>query len=254
MLIPCGDTGFSPEQVLCTWRDVLGEGHHPASVRILGVGGGDLSGAEYHIGLALGANVGVVAGSGGAADALIENAVWADAGGLLVLPLDAATIRGLIVAATQTYRPPKLEKMGRAFHERYVAGSTGRFPDNLKPWDKLDDTYKTANLEQARYAVAILEACGFKVQPARSPKVYTAFTKQDIERMAELEHGRWNVERLENGWRPGSPRDNDRKIHNCIVPWKDLPNDIKHYDRDAVKEFPAILAKAGLEVRRKRAS
>jgi hypothetical protein len=69
--------------------------------------------------------------------------------------------------------------------------------------------------------------------------------------MAELEHGRWNVERLRNGWRYGKPRDDDKKLHDCLVPWADLPDGddgFKKYDRDAVRKFPAILAKAGLEI------
>lgn len=68
--------------------------------------------------------------------------------------------------------------------------------------------------------------------------------------MAELEHGRWNVERVRDGWRQGNLRDNAKKIHDCIVPWNNLPEDIKHYDRAAVRQFPTILAKAGLEVSR----
>lgn len=63
--------------------------------------------------------------------------------------------------------------------------------------------------------------------------------------MAELEYGRWNVERLRGGWRSGKTRDDSRKIQNCLVPWKELPDAIKRYDREAVRAFPKILAKAG---------
>jgi hypothetical protein len=69
--------------------------------------------------------------------------------------------------------------------------------------------------------------------------------------MAELEHGRWNVERLRDGWRFGKPRDDSRKLHDCLVPWNELPEEIKRYDRDAVRAFPEILAQAGLEIYRR---
>ena len=72
----------------------------------------------------------------------------------------------------------------------------------------------------------------------------------EVERMAELEHGRWNIERLRDGWRYGRQRDDSRKIHDCLVSWHDLPDDIKRYDREAVRAFPEILEKAGLEVQR----
>ena len=67
--------------------------------------------------------------------------------------------------------------------------------------------------------------------------------------MAEMEHGRWIIERLSDGWRYG-PRDDARKLHNCLVSWAELSEDIKKHDRNAVRSFPSILAKAGLEVYR----
>ena len=72
--------------------------------------------------------------------------------------------------------------------------------------------------------------------------------------MGELEHGRWNVERLREGWRPGKVRDNENRIQPCLVPWRDeavLTPEIKDYDRKAVRAFPSILANAGLEIFRK---
>ena len=126
-------------------------------------------------------------------------------------------------------------------------------PDNMKPWPELAETFRKANLEQARYSIAILEAAGFGVRSAEGkPVIFTGFTEQEIERMAELEHGRWNVERLRNGWRFGKPRDDVRKLHDCLVSWGKLPEDKKRYDREAVRGFPEILAKARLEIYRLR--
>jgi ryanodine receptor 2 len=126
-----------------------------------------------------------------------------------------------------------------------------RLPPNMRPWDKLEDTFKKANLEQPHYSVEILEAAGFEVKKVDGPPVlFTGFTDQRVERMAEPEQGRWNVERLRDGWRYGKTRDDSHKIHDCLVSWNELPDDIKVYDRDAVRAFPEILAKAGLEVRR----
>jgi hypothetical protein len=99
-----------------------------------------------------------------------------------------------------------------------------------------------------------LEACGFGVRPAAAPADFAGFTPAEIERLAELEHGRWNVERLRNGWRYGKTRDDAKRIHDCLVAWPELSdgeNGVKKYDRESVKNFPAILARAGLEVYRK---
>lgn len=249
-----GERGFSPDQILRNWQDIIASGIDPKDVLLLGVGGGDVSSVEYRLALALGANVAVVKGSGGAADALIADPWWTAVPNLLVMPFDEATLRAFIIPPAGAFSAEKLEEMAQAFHKRYVDGSTGKLPENMRPWSMLDKTYQTANREQARHAVEILIACGFTVRPAvdpARPAILAGFTDAELERMAEMEHGRWNVERLRDGWRPGTTRDDTRKIHNCLVPWSELPEGIKHYDSDAVKEFPAILARAGLEVCRK---
>ncbi len=258
--IKCGEEGFSPEQILKNWTDILAAGIRPEDVRMLGFGGGDLCAVEYRIALGLGAWVGIVEGSGGTAELLLSDDLWRDSPRLLTLPNDPASIRAL--SQPPRVRPglddATVEKMAMAFHEEYVKGSTNRLPDNMKPWGrKLKDTFKTANREQAKYSVQILEACGFTVEPAADPKkpaIFTGFTPAEVERMAEMEHGRWNIERLRNGWRFGKPRDDEKKRHDCLVSWKALPDGeegVKKYDRQSVLKFPEILAQAGLEVRRK---
>jgi hypothetical protein len=139
-----------------------------------------------------------------------------------------------------------------SFHEQYVAASASRLPHNLRPWPDLEETFRQANLQQAQYSIRILEAAGFEVHPGGgTPKDFEGFTKEEIERMAELEHGRWNIERLRDGWRYGKPRDDSRKIHDCLVSWQELPDALKVHDRVAVAAFPSILAKAKMEVRRR---
>jgi len=250
------DSSFSPGQILRTWEDLQRAGTMPDRVTVLGFGGGLVASTEFHIALALGASVAVVAGSGGGADAIIADPVWNGVPTLLALPLDEASVQALVTSPSVTYTPKQLAEMAQAFHARYVNGNLGRQPENMRPWEKLADTYKTANIEQAGYAVEILRAAGFDVRPAAGiPGAITSFAgemfKADVERMAELEHGRWNIERLREGWRFGTTRNNAKKIQNCLVAWEKLPDDIREYDRTSIRAFPGILAKAGLEVFRK---
>ncbi len=65
--------------------------------------------------------------------------------------------------------------------------------------------------------------------------------------MAAMEHGRWNIERTRAGWKLG-PRDPDAKVTPYLVAWEEVPEKIKGYDRDAVNEFPVVLANAGFEI------
>jgi hypothetical protein len=111
---------------------------------------------------------------------------------------------------------------------------------------------KMFHLTQAQYSVPILEAAGFEVRPVDGePVIFNKkdFTDPEVDKMAELEHGRWNIDRVRDGWRFGK-RDDAKKLHDCLVSWAKLPDDIRDYDRTAVRDFPEILAKAGLEVKR----
>jgi ppGpp synthetase/RelA/SpoT-type nucleotidyltranferase len=247
----CDD--FLPEQILRSWSDLQAAGTKFQDVLLVGFGGGSLSAVEYRIALGLGASVAVVAGTGGAVEKLLADPLWSGLPNLYRLPFDSATVRAFVMPSDHDLDPAAQEEMAKTFHANYVAGSSRRLPPNMQPWADLDKTFKRANLEQAHYSVEILQAAGFEVEKVDGPPViFTGFDeKKDVEPMAELEHGRWNIERLRDGWRYAKTRDDPRKLHNYLVPWEELPDDIKRYDRDAVRAFPEILAKAGLEVRRR---
>ncbi len=250
-LVEVGD-GFEPDQILRSWADILAAGIEPADVLLIGFGGGPLSAVEYRIALALGAKVGVVAGTGDAVRALLGDPLWSRLPNLFPLPADRTTLRAFALPSTREFPEETAAAMAQSFHSQFVANSQSKLPPNMRPWPKLADTFKTANIEQAKYSVQILEAAGFGVREVDGdPTIFTDFENEEVEYMAELEHGRWNVERLRDGWRYGEDRDDAKKIHNYLVPWSELPGDIKQYDRDAVRAFPEILAKAKLEVFRR---
>lgn len=246
-----GESKFSPDQILQSWRDLLAQRIAPHEVLCVGFGGGPISAVEYKIALALGARAVIAYDSKGTADTIVKDTIWSGIDRLMPLPMDKASFQALLTTASGNLKQPIVLEMAKDFHARYVVGSSGKMPDNMRPWEKLCDTYQNANIKQAEYAVVILEKCGFVTRRSKRPVIFNRFTKKDIQRMAELEHGRWNIERLRDGWRPGKIRDDARKIHDCLVSWKDLPEEIKKYDYDAVRAFPEILAKVGLEVYRK---
>jgi len=70
--------------------------------------------------------------------------------------------------------------------------------------------------------------------------------------MAEIEHVRWCEERLKQGWTyHKSLKDIKKKTSPYLVPWNDLPEDIKELDYNTVKDLPAFLALVGLQICRK---
>ena len=53
------------------------------------------------------------------------------------------------------------------------------------------------------------------------------------ERLAENSHDLWAAQRLGQGWRHGPQRDDAQKLHPCLVPYGQLPESEKEYDRIA---------------------
>lgn len=63
------------------------------------------------------------------------------------------------------------------------------------------------------------------------------------ERLARNVHAVWARTRIEQGWRYGPRRDDARREHPCLVPFDDLPDAEKEYDRRvAVCTLRALLA------------
>jgi hypothetical protein len=248
--VDCGGDQFSPQQILHSWECLLGRGIQPGQVRLLAFGGGPLTRFECCLALALGADVGVVEGFDGAAEAMARDPWWAKLPNLLPLPDDAASLRAFVAPKTYAFDQPLLDEMASAFHANYISISGDSLPSKFKPWANLEETFKTASRDQASYARRILEASGFKVSAILNPAVFSEFNDDDIQRMGELEHGRWVVERLRDGWRLG-PRDDQAKRHPNLVPWNKLDQPTKDYDIESVKKFPEILAKAGLQIDRR---
>lgn len=56
-------------------------------------------------------------------------------------------------------------------------------------------------------------------------------TRALIEAAAEQVHIAWAKSRLEEGWRYGAKRDDAKKLTPCLVPYEELPEEEKDYDR-----------------------
>ncbi len=66
------------------------------------------------------------------------------------------------------------------------------------------------------------------------------------ERLAENAHETWARERLSQGWSWGPERDDARKLHPCLVPYAELPEEEKAVDRAAAMgTVRAIVALGG---------
>jgi class 3 adenylate cyclase len=63
--------------------------------------------------------------------------------------------------------------------------------------------------------------------------------------LAENAHDVWAKERLNQGWKHGPHRDDEKKEHPCLVPYKELPEYEKKFDRSAAQEVIKTLLSLG---------
>lgn len=60
--------------------------------------------------------------------------------------------------------------------------------------------------------------------------------RQLIETLAANAHDVWSQKRIADGWRLGPARDDTAKTHPCLVPYAELPESEKDYDRVLVEQ------------------
>lgn len=249
---PTGGTGFSPLEPIRYWADLIASGVPPSSVRLIGINGGKISAAEYRVALALGAEVGIIQGSGRAASQLLVDEDWCRHPRLVPLPPDPSTLRAFF-GSWEPLDPATRLRLGRRIHEEYLAAQAGeakRRTPSLRDWEHLPAELRESSLQQADHVAEKLRAIGCTIRPAADRAAARfSFTDDEVERLAEIEHGRWNAERLRDGWRIGAASF-EGKMSPYLVPWSELPDEVRELDRAAVRRIPDFLGHVGLEVRR----
>jgi ryanodine receptor 2 len=68
------------------------------------------------------------------------------------------------------------------------------------------------------------------------------------ERLAENNHDIWARRRMSEGWKYGSQRDDERKLHPCLIPYGELPESEKEYDRATALEALKVILAAGYQI------
>ncbi|MDR2425515.1 MAG: Ryanodine receptor Ryr [Prevotellaceae bacterium] len=68
------------------------------------------------------------------------------------------------------------------------------------------------------------------------------------ERIAENVHDVWAASRIADGWTYGSVRNDELKQHPCLVPYNELPESEKEYDRKTAMETLKVIEKLGFRI------
>lgn len=69
-----------------------------------------------------------------------------------------------------------------------------------------------------------------------------------LEEMAKNVHEIWAQERMNQGWTYGEKRDDALKHHPCLVPYEDLSEEEKMYDRNTSVETLKLILKLGFNI------
>lgn len=69
-----------------------------------------------------------------------------------------------------------------------------------------------------------------------------------IEQMAKNVHEVWAQSRIKQGWRYGNERSDALKQHPCLIPYEELSEVEKSYDRDTALETLKLISKLGFKI------
>ena len=68
------------------------------------------------------------------------------------------------------------------------------------------------------------------------------------EKLAENVHDMWALGRLNDGWHYGENRDDAAKTPPCLVPYSQLPDSEREYDRNTAMSTLKLIVKLGYKI------
>ncbi len=72
--------------------------------------------------------------------------------------------------------------------------------------------------------------------------------EQLVEEMSKNVHDIWAETRIKQGWKYGEERNDNLKTHPCLVPYEDLPDEEKVYDRNTSISTLKLIMKLGFKI------
>ncbi len=143
-----------------------------------------------------------------------------------------------------------IERVAEAIHADYNRnrliehpGEPLEYPD----WSDLPQDLKFSNMMQAMDIPRKLRAIGCRIEDDDGSGL-VSFSPEEVEALAVMEHDRWVEERSSNGWVWGPEKDVGRRVSPYIAGWDEIPEAIREYDAEAVRNIIPLLGSAGLMV------
>lgn len=184
-----------------------------------------------------------------------------------MIPLEGNTLRRLAEAVHERFCE-SIKAQGYMFG--LVTDDGKKTHSSLRPFAELPADEQEQNWGFARDVPTKLAVAGCVMTPARSTPPPFSFRDLALEELAEMEHDRWMMGKLGDGWRWAKETDKTRKLHSALMPWQALkkeesiqkysaagaaaigdgvlPESEKEKDRVLVREIPEILKRIGYTV------
>lgn len=75
-----------------------------------------------------------------------------------------------------------------------------------------------------------------------------------VEQLAENTHDTWAMQRMNEGWTYGDHRNDQLKQHPCLIPYQELPEIEKRYDRNTALETLKMIVSLGYSIKNESSS
>jgi hypothetical protein len=98
----------------------------------------------------------------------------------------------------------------------------------------------------------MMDQTTYQPQPIDTTAIEIPASLQElVEMLASHVHATWAEKRIADGWVWGPERDDDKKHHPDLVPYDQLPESEKQYDRTTAEETIKVVLRSGYKIEKK---
>lgn len=90
------------------------------------------------------------------------------------------------------------------------------------------------------------------IRKGESLMTQSVLSDVEIEKIAKAVHETWMQNRIKDGWTYGAERSDTARTSPCIVPYENLPESEKEYDRNTTISVVQALYKLNYSIKRKK--
>ena len=106
----------------------------------------------------------------------------------------------------------------------------------FRPWEELSEEQKGANRSQADHIPFKIRAAGLDPSTI-TPMIWSQLSEAVVETLSRMEHARWAAYLWMTGWKHAPQRDDAAKLHPNLIPYDQLDEMAKNYDRAAIRHL-----------------